>query len=178
MSCTFCWQRCSWRNFETFRRNSDKSKTVEVQELGSLCLVLADQLHHELYCMTNARRENFWRPTNNHLGPARLGCISLCYIFLFSGNIDDNLVGQLTACRAAPIKDKSCIKEFSPRRAACSTRCIFPNHGNVKNTKKSNIFSLYSEAPYKIFLQNKEIILLIISKYCFNCKEEKHATKK
>ena len=40
------------------------------------------------------------------------------------------------------------------------------------------MFSLYSEAPYKIFLQNKEIILLIISKYCFNCKEEKHATKK
>ena len=44
------------------------------------------------------------------------------------------------------------------------------------------MFSLDSEAPYKIFFdnnqQNKEIILLIISKYYFKCREEKHATKR
>ena len=94
------------------------------------CIMTCTAVHD--YCKT-------WKLlTPNHLGPARLGCTSLCYISLFSGNIDDNLVGQLTACRVAPIKDKSCNK-VSRQGAPPSVHVAFFQTMGLQEHQKNKI---------------------------------------
>ena len=69
----------------------------------------------------------------------------MIYHELFSGHrncvleyMDDNLVGQLTACRVAPIKDKSCIK-VSRQGAPPSVHVAFFQTRGLQEHQKNQI---------------------------------------
>ena len=179
MSCTFCWQRCSWRNFETFQRNSDESKTVEVQELGSLRLVLADQLHHDLHCsawLLQDVKTFDAQPSGTCKAGLHLALLYFSVLWNYRW-----YSSWATNCLQGCTHQRQVLHQgFSPRRAAFSTRCIFPNHGIAKAPKK---FQICLVLTVKLLIryfwqQSAKQILLIISKYCFKCREEKHATKR